>query len=108
MRVQLTGNGRAMARARRAFLGGRGGAVIVLYGVLLRLARDGDGTCGAVVLDALAFGGLWILIGILRWAAAGRGEGRREVTGIQQTGSQHPRRRQDGLREAACSRAPRR
>lgn len=47
-----------------------GGAVIALYGVLPRLVGDGDGGWGAVLINALAFGGLWIVIGVLLGVAS--------------------------------------
>jgi uncharacterized membrane protein YgcG len=45
-----------------------GGATIVLVDLGLSLAQ-GDGGWGAAVLNAAVFGGVWVIIGVLLWAA---------------------------------------
>jgi hypothetical protein len=50
-----------------------GGGAIALYDLLLPLLRD-DGDWGASVINTAAFGGLWVLIGVLL-LAAGRPRG---------------------------------
>ena len=42
-----------------------GGVAIALYDVVMRLAQDDDGGWGALLVNVLWFGGLWIVIGLL-------------------------------------------
>jgi uncharacterized membrane protein YgcG len=51
-----------------------GGATIVLIDLVLSLVQD-DGGWGAGVLNAVIFGGVWMIIGALMWAAGGRSSG---------------------------------
>ena len=46
------------------------GASIVLVDLGLSLAQD-DGGWGAAVLNAVVFGGVWVIIGALLWAVGG-------------------------------------
>jgi hypothetical protein len=48
-----------------------GGLLVALYDVVLELVRD-DGGWGATVVNAVSFGGLWIIIGLLLRAAGAR------------------------------------
>lgn len=45
-----------------------GGATIVLVDLVLSLVQD-DGGWGAAVINAAVFGGVWMVIGALLWAA---------------------------------------
>jgi hypothetical protein len=45
-----------------------GGATIVLVDLVLSLVQD-DGGWGAAVINAGVFGGVWMIIGVLLWAA---------------------------------------
>ena len=49
-----------------------GGAMIALYDVVLQLALS-DGGWGAMFVNTVSFGGLWIVIGLLLRAAGERG-----------------------------------
>lgn len=62
-----------------------GGATIVLLDLVLSLARD-DGGWAAGVVNALVFGGVWMIIGALLWSAGRSSGGAFHATGRRRSG----------------------